>query len=233
MSKKKIVIFGLEKLAELAHIYMSEDRECPFEVVAFTVDREYVKEPTYRGLPVVPFEEVTSQYPPDQFDMYVGVGYTQLNKLRAQKYTEAKEKGYKLISYVCSKNTFWGDLEIGDNVFIFENQVIQPGTKIGNNVVLWSGNHFGHDVVLRDHCWVTSHCVLSGHSEVGEYSFLGVNTCVRDHVKIGPNNLIGSGAILLRDTKDGEVYITEQTKKYPMSSEQFFKMMDISRKKVS
>ena len=44
--------------------------------------------------------------------------------------------------------------QIGENSFIFENNVIQPFVRVGNNCILWSGNHVGHRTVLRDHVFV-------------------------------------------------------------------------------
>lgn len=133
---EKIVIFGTEELAQVAHFYLTHDS--PYEVVAFTVNRDYIKEKELFGLPVVPFEEIEESYPPDEFKMFVAIGYSKVNKARAEKYYEAKSKGYELISYVNSKSVLWGDTEIGDNCFIFENQTIQPFVKIGNDVIIWS-----------------------------------------------------------------------------------------------
>ncbi|MEE9543851.1 MAG: acetyltransferase [Thermodesulfobacteriota bacterium] len=223
-----LVIFGTGKSAELAHFYLKNDS--PHNVVAFTVDEKYIKGEQFMGLPVVPFGEVGKRYPPDKFKMFVAVGYEKLNTVRAQKYNETKAKGYELVSYMSSKAVHWGDTEIGDNCFILENQVIQPSVRIGNNVVLWSGNHFGHDVVIGDHCWISSHVVVSGGVSIGPYTFVGVNASIRDHVSIGRECIIGAGATMLNNAKDGEVYITKSTELYRLDSKRFERMMDISRR---
>ena len=51
---------------------------------------------------------------------------------------------------------------MGDNCFIFEDNTVQPFVTLGNNLVLWSGNHIGHHSTLRDHCFISSHVVISG-----------------------------------------------------------------------
>jgi hypothetical protein len=56
----KVVVFGTELVAELAHYYLTNDSE--HEIVAFTVNQEFIKEETFCGLPVVPFEEVTTLF---------------------------------------------------------------------------------------------------------------------------------------------------------------------------
>jgi len=112
----KVVLFGSGKQAELAHFYFTHDS--PYEVAAFTVDGDHVREKQFRGLPLLPFEEIEKKYPPEKFKMFIAVGYRKLNTIRAGKYGEAKRKGYELVSYVSSKAIQWGDTVVGDNCFI-------------------------------------------------------------------------------------------------------------------
>lgn len=61
--KRPLIVFGLTEMAQLAHLYFSKDST--YEVIAFTVDFEYIKGATaYCGLPIVPFESVAETYPP-------------------------------------------------------------------------------------------------------------------------------------------------------------------------
>lgn len=207
---KKVVIFGNSNFAEVAHFYLSNDS--PYEVVAFTVNQKNIVQDKFHELPVVPFEDIENLYPPDSFSMFIAIAYSQINKVRSKFYEEAKSKGYELISYVNSKVTQWGELEIGDNCFIFENVVLQPFVKIGNDVIIWSGDHIGHHSTINDHCFITSHVVISGNVNIGSYSFLGVNSTIRDGISIGSQCVIGAGAVILKNTKDKEVYTTESTK---------------------
>ena len=137
----KVVVFGVGQVAEVAHFYLTHDSE--HEVVAFTVNRDYLKEETFQGLPVVPFEDITTDYPTTSFKMFVPISYQQVNRLRESKYHEAKSKGYELISYVSSRITVWPGFTHGDNCFLLEDNTIQPFVSIGSNVILWSGNHNG------------------------------------------------------------------------------------------
>ena len=79
----KLVIFGAAEIAQLAHFYFK--RDTPFRVAAFCVDGAYIKEPTFEGLPVVPFENVTNEFSPDEHHMFLAVSYSQVNRLRAEK----------------------------------------------------------------------------------------------------------------------------------------------------
>ena len=201
----KLVLFGTGDIARLAHVYFA--RDSTYEVVAFTVDRAYLDGPTFRDLPLVAFDEVARAYPPATHAMFIALSYAKMNQVRIAKYGEAKRMGYTLASYVSSRCTFLSDNPVGDNCFILEDNTIQPFVQIGSNVTLWSGNHIGHDAVIEDHCFLASHIVVSGRVRIGEACFIGVNATLRNAITIAPRTLVGAGAVIMKDTEQGGVYL--------------------------
>jgi sugar O-acyltransferase (sialic acid O-acetyltransferase NeuD family) len=201
----KVVIFGVGELAEVANFYLTHDS--PHKVAAFTADSAFLKTDQHMGLPAVPFERIEELYPPDEFRMFLPISYRNRNRLREAKVRQAKQKGYSLISYVCSRAITWPGLAVGENCFIFEANVIQPFVQIGDDVILWSGNHIGHHSRIGDHCFVASHVVVSGSVTVEPFCFLGVNATIRDGITIGREGIIGAGSLVLKDTQPGGVYL--------------------------
>lgn len=200
----KVVIFGIQDFAELAHYYLENDSD--HEVVAFSVNKEFLPESkVFKGLPIVAFENIEEEYPPVDFDFFAPMAPQRMNRLREEVYNNIKAKGYKLISYVSSKATLF-DNSIGDNCFILENNTIQPFTEIGNNVVLWSGNHIGHHGEIADHVLFTSHVVLSGHCKIEKYCTLGVNSTIRDGLTIAEGTFVAMGASIIRNTEPWSMY---------------------------
>jgi len=214
--KTPLVIFGAGDIAQLAQFYFSDDSS--YEPVGFTVDAGYLAESTCCGLPVVPFEEVATRYPADAYAMFVALSYSKLNEVRKSKYLAAKALGYQMASYVSSRATVLNEGRIGDNCFILEDNTIQPFAVIGNNVTLWSGNHIGHHSIIRDHCFIASHVVVSGGVEIGESCFVGVNATLRDHITVGEKCVVGAGTMLLADAAPGGVYIGEATERSKVPS---------------
>lgn len=212
----KLVIFGAGDIAKLAHYYFMRDSE--HEVVAFTVDKAYRQTDAFLDLPLLDFETVTGHYPPDAYKMFIALSYARMNKLRAEKFHQAREVGYELVSYVSSNCSFLTNQPVGENCFILEDNTIQPFVKIGHNVTLWSGNHVGHDSVIEDHCFISSHVVISGHVHIQPYCFLGVNATLRNGITIASETLIGPGAIILQDTEPKGVYLPQRAKKSPQQS---------------
>ena len=217
----KVIIFGVLDTAELAHFYLTHDSK--HEVVAFCLTKEYLKENIFKGLPVVPFEEVQKLYPFKGHKFFAPMTSRKMNRLRESVYYQIKEKGYDLISYVSSKATVFPGAEIGDNCFILEDNTIQPFASIGNNIVLWSGNHIGHHSVIKDHVFFTSHVVLSGHCVVESYCFFGVNATVRDYSHIAEGTFVAMGANVTKNTEPYGVYMGNPAKKGPRRSIEVYK----------
>lgn len=205
MTKKKLAIFGSAEIASLAHFYFRHDSD--YEVVAFTVDDDYVEAESFEDLPLLGFSEFQKRFPPGEVSLHVALSYTRLNGLREEKYKAAKAAGYDLPSYVCSRSVTWPDLSVGDNCFILENQTIQPTVTIGNNVMIWSGNHLGHGTAIKDHAYIASHVCISGHCVIGERTFMGVNATTADFTTVGADCFITMDASVVRDVPDGAVVL--------------------------
>ena len=78
----KVIIFGIGQIAEIAHFYLTSDSE--HEVVAFTVDREFMEGDSFHDLPVVAYEKLVQIYPPAEYRMFIPISYKKVNKLRAR-----------------------------------------------------------------------------------------------------------------------------------------------------
>lgn len=200
---KKLVIFGTTSFARQAYAYLSYDS--PYQISAFTVHQEYIQERKLFGMDVVPFEIIQETHTPEEFEMFVAIGYKKVNRVRAAIYNLCKEKGYKLISFINSKTGYWGHVEMGDNVLVYGNGVISPFTKIGNDCLIGSAI-IAHEVNIGDHCFIAGSAMVSGKVKIGEYCFIGANATISDGVTIAPECIIGAGAIITKDTEKAGVY---------------------------
>ena len=209
----KVIIFGVLDTAELAHYYLTHDSE--HEVVAFAVNKEFIGETSFHGLPVVAFEDVEGIFSPKEYSFFAPMTGRNMNRNREKIYNEAKAKGYQFISYISSHATIFDKKVVGENCFILEDNTIQPYTTIGNNVVMWSGNHIGHHGQIKDHVFFTSHVVISGHCVIEPYCFFGVNSTIRDYMHIEQGTLVGMASAITRDTEEWGIYIGNPAKKVP------------------
>lgn len=201
--KKKLLIFGNGQIAELAYFYFSKFTN--FKTEAFIIDKEYIKESLFCEKPIIPLDKISDTFNINEYSFFVALGYQGVNEIRKKKYLEIKKLGYGFETFI-SPNAIVLNNNIGDNCFIFENNVIQPKVTIGNNVTLWSGNHIGHHSTVNDHCFISSHVVISGNVNIGQQTFIGVNSTVRDNTNIGKKCIIGAGCKIFSDAADFSVY---------------------------
>ena len=217
MTARRVVVFGVGDFARVAAHYLAVDS--PHEVVAFTVDEQFVPNPAQlNDLPVVAFDSLEDTHPAGDYAVFVALGFSRVNAARAEIVERCRGRGYELVSYLNSRAMRWEDTPLGANTFVFEANVIQPFVTLGEDVILWSGNHIGHDVTIGDHVFVASHAVISGNCTIGDYSFIGVNATIRDGITIGPRSIIGAGAVVMRDTDEGDVLAVPITRLFPKRS---------------
>lgn len=202
VKRKKLIIFGIGNFAEMAHYLFTTDSD--YEVAAFTVDAAYLDRTAFLGVPVVPYEELRSGGARD-VELFVAVGVGKINMLRAQKVAQVEADGFRLASFVSSCARVPADLIARPNTMIMDQVNIHPQVKIGANTVIWSNSRIALKVAIGDHVWITS-AVVGDSTVIGDYSFVGLNATVAPFVKVGSHNLIGAGALILRDTRDYEVY---------------------------
>jgi len=200
---RPLIIFGTSSFAEIAYEYFTKDSD--FEVVAFTVSKEYKNNNEFLGLPLIAFEEVKKAHPPTECCMFIALTYNQMNRIRHYFYNEAKTKGYELASYISTHAFVWDNVTYGDNVFVFEDNTIQPFVRLGANVIAWSGNHIGHHSRIGDNCFISSHVVVSGHCDIGVNCFIGVNATIANNVIIGKDSLIGAGTLIAHHIPEGSI----------------------------
>jgi sugar O-acyltransferase (sialic acid O-acetyltransferase NeuD family) len=200
IKERPLVLIGDSAFAEIAYEYFTHDS--PFEVVGFAVERAFKQRDTLFGVPVIAFEEIEERFAPEAHSFFAALVYTESNTVRERLYRAAKTKGYTPASYVSPRAFVWSNVEIGEHCFIFEHNTVQPFAKLGDNVILWSGNHIGHHSRIGSHTFISSHCVISGFVTIGTHGFLGVNSTLTNNLTVGDRVLIGAGALVAGDVAD-------------------------------
>lgn len=202
---ERVVIVGTGEWGATAFEYFYYDT--PHEVVAFSTEASFMTTGEYCGRPVVPLDELASRYPPAQFRAFVATSKAQLNRVRRQLHDAVKDAGFDCISYVSSHAFALPSAEIGENCFVQENASLEFRIRLGAKVYVGAGTCVGHSSVIEDDCTLGPLVAIGGNCTVGRGSFLGAGCCLSDSVKIGEDCIIGAGAVVVKDTKPGQVYV--------------------------
>jgi len=209
----KLIIIGTGPFAEIAKIYFEEYTN--FIVEGFACHLEYKKSDEVFDCPLYDVNKLKYLFDPNEFHIFVAIGMREMNKVRQKIYEDLRKQKFQFATFIHPDVKIWKSNNIGQNVFIFEKNTIQPFVTISDNTILWSGNHIGHHSKIGSHCFLTSHVVVSGLCSVGDNVFIGVNAALHDNITVGNNCFIGPGSIVSRSTKDCEAYIHEPTRKIP------------------
>jgi sugar O-acyltransferase (sialic acid O-acetyltransferase NeuD family) len=223
---KDLIIFGNGKIADVVYYYATS--ECKYNVVAFTADKEYIRENVFHNLPVIPFNEIDNHYIPLDYSMFIAIGYQDLNRLRESKYLAAKKLGYEIVSVVSPEAKLPSNVKYGENCFIMPPSIIHPEVEIGNNTFVWSGAMIGHHTKIGDNCWLTSCANISGVVEAGNNCFFAVNSTVGHGVVIGSKCFLGANTLITKNLEDNKVVIEESSKVFRLESEQFLRFSKFS-----
>lgn len=202
--KQNIVIFGVSQFSRLMHRYLQTDGR--YEVKAFCVEPEYYCEERFLNLPVVTIRQLFENYPPELYDILLSMGTTRMGDVRERLFRQFRENGYSLMNYIHPSAIIQSD-EIGEGNIILEHVVTQPFSRIGNGNLIWYQASVAHDTQIGDFNTICGGCSLSGFDIVGSHCFLGNNSTVRDHVRIGDYTLVGAGAYISKDTECRSVHV--------------------------
>ncbi|WP_341863909.1 acetyltransferase [Gymnodinialimonas sp. 57CJ19] len=222
---KDLIIIGAGEFADIAYEYFSVDSD--YTVVGFAVEEAHITDATHRDLPVVALETVETTFPTESVHAFVAITNTQHNRLRERLMQVARSKGYKLTSFISPHAFVWRTARVGENVFIFENNVVQHGVDIADGCILWSGNHVGHQSRIGACCFLSSQVVISGYCNIGERCFLGVNSTIADHVCVPKDSLIGLGSVISKSIDQPGAMITGNPAEVSrVSTYRFFRLKD-------
>jgi len=203
---KKLLIVGAGEFADIAYEYFTHDSE--YEVIGFAVEAKYVTDAEKFGLKVYALEDVASQVSPQEVEAHVAITSTSLNQVRERIVGLTRGLGYTLANYISSRAFVWHTATLGENVFIFENNVVQHGVTLGDGVILWSGNHIGHQSDIGSFAFVSSHVVISGYTRIGRRCFIGVNACFADNLTLGDDCFVALGSVVNKSFADAGLILS-------------------------
>lgn len=228
---EKIVLFGLGMIAEVAYHHILRDKA--FDIVALACDPDWLEQATQSrlarsGLPLVGFDRIEQMFPPQHHAMFVAIGYHGMNQLRAERCQQARDKGYRLVSYISPRADTGPWADIGDNCLVLDGAGIQPGASIGHNVSLWNNTLIGHHSRVDDHCWIAAGSTLGGRAHLGERCFVGLGATIGGDLSIGAEAFIGAGARVTRNAAARSVFIERDTELYRLDSHAFARLTTLS-----
>jgi len=131
--------------------------------------------------------------------LVIGIGD---NTVRRELAAYAQELGFELVSVVHPRATLAAGVVLGAGTVVMAGAVINPGTRVGRNVIVNTCASVDHDCVLGDAVHVCPGTHLAGNVAIGNGTFIGIGSVVRDRVRIGAECVVGAGSVVIEDLGD-------------------------------
>lgn len=201
--KKQVVILGDTEFAEeLYQVMITEG----IEVVAFSVDKDYMKSNTFCNLPMFPFEDIENNIDMNTVEVALALGYSHMNEVRKNKYEECKKRKFNIATF-CSERAFIYTKSIGEGCIIMPSVYIGPSVEVGVCNVFKSRISIPHHNVVGNFNWFASGCTLGGGAKIGNNCFIGLCTTVRNSISVADYTFTAATSYLHKDTIEGRAYM--------------------------
>lgn len=170
----------------------------------FDIDASKMGEKIF-NVPVVGFEDdIIKKFDPANVKLVNGIGSSKSVAAREKIFLKFKSEGYQFLTVIHPGAYIASTAIIGEGSQIFAGSIIQPDTKIGNNVIINTAASIDHDCVIGDHVHIAPGVVCCGNVYIEKRTHIGCGAVIRQNVHIGESSLIAAGAVVINDISHGK-----------------------------
>jgi acetyltransferase EpsM len=134
----------------------------------------------------------------------IGVG---LNSVRKKIAIEVNNQfnSFNWISCIDEASNIHDNVKIGEGVTILGNSSIFGHSQIGNHVLLNNSTSLNHDNHFCNYSSTGPGVITGGDVKVGESSYIGINSCIKQGIEIGNNVVVGANSFVNKDIQNNQL----------------------------
>lgn len=171
-----------------AKVVMDIAQKAYYNVPCLIDDNPNVNE--LAGLPVVHSAEGLSP-------IIVTIGDCQIRKRIVEK---LGEREYLTVIHPSAIKA--DSVKLGYGTVVMAGAILNPYASVGNHCIVNTGASIDHDCIIHDFVHIAPHSTLCGEVEIGEGTWVGAGTTIKQGIHIGKNCFIGAGAVVVKDIPD-------------------------------
>lgn len=97
--------------------------------------------------------------------------------------------------------------ELGAGTVVLAGAAVNVCARVGRHCIVNTGAVVEHDNVLEDFAQVAPRAALGGSVRVGALAQIGIGAVVKNNIAVGMGCVIGAGAVVVKSTEPGGVYV--------------------------
>lgn len=171
--------------------------EGKYKVLAFSTSREFLKETSIKGIPVIAQEDLKLLFNVNEVAIVNTIGYSNMNAIRERVHNELKAEGFNIHTFISRNANVYTD-DIREGSIVMPGAFVGPDVTIGHACIIYSNVSLTHHITIEDYCFIASGCVFGGNVTIGNNSFIGLNSTIRNRISLAPYSLVGAASNVLK-----------------------------------
>ncbi|RLA58342.1 MAG: acetyltransferase [Epsilonproteobacteria bacterium] len=131
-----------------------------------------------------------------QMPVAFGVG---INHVRAKLYEKCIENGLEVVTLIHPSAVLDTSVTVAEGTVVMAGVVINADVNIGKCCIINTSCVIEHDNVIANFAHISPLVACAGEVTVGEYTHIGISSCIIQGVTIGANSVIGAGSVVVTD----------------------------------
>lgn len=140
----------------------------------------------------------------DYANIVVAIGN---NAIRLEKYQRLFALGASCLPLVHPSAVMSRYASLEDGSVVMAGAVINPFSRIGKACIINTAATVDHDCVLADGVHISPGAHLAGGVCVGEHSWIGIGSQIKQLIRIGNQVIVGAGSTVIHDIPDFQTVV--------------------------
>lgn len=159
--------------------------------------------PPLLGIARLGDDEAVYLHPPEQVRLVNGVGSIGSTVLRQAVYEKFQAKQYIFETVIHPSAIIAAEVHTEDGVQVMAGAVVQPGSRLGANVIINTRACVDHDCLIDAHAHIAPGVTLSGYVKIGKGAHIGTGASIIQGVNVGAGSIVGAGSVVVGDVPAG------------------------------
>ena len=199
------------------------------EVVGQFVEKDYIEKSSTLELEAWELNQLFERHSPDSCEVFVAIGYQELNHHRKRVSDLVESRGFKLATLVSPLASISTSAYVGSGCFVGPFVEIQPEARVGKGSFIWASSIVGHGSDVGECAWVSALSAIGGDARIGRMSFLGLGAVVSHNVQIGASCFVGASSLTAKDLEDGSALLSPSSTVFRGAARRVLQLMDFER----